>query len=219
MQTWFSEVVADILEVKWYTWVIVVALIVMAVVLLRAGRGAKWNSRHLASAAMCIAIAFVLSGIRLFRLPQGGSITAFSMLPLILFAVAFGPVQGAVAGCAYGILQLIQDPYVIHPLQLLVDYPFAFGALALGGLVNFIPVKDSFKLPLAVVLATLGRYAMAVVSGTVFFAEYAPVGQNALFYSLGYNLGYLGPDALLCLIAAFIPTVQRLTGVMKSGRG
>lgn len=218
MESWFTQAVEKILETKWYTWAVLVVLVVMGLALLRAGKAkGRWNSRTLAIAAMCVAISFVLSCIRLFRMPQGGSITVVSMLPLILFCVAFGPLQGLVAGCAYGLLQLIQDMYVIHPLQLLVDYPFAFGAMALAGFVSYLPIKDKLKLPLGVVLATIGRYIMAVISGAVFFAEYAPADQGALVYSLVYNISYLGPDALLCLVVSFLPGVQRLVSVMRTG--
>lgn len=218
MESWFTQAVEKILETKWYTWAVLVVLVVMGLALLHAGKAkGRWNSRTLAIAAMCVAISFVLSCIRLFRMPQGGSITVVSMLPLTLFCVAFGPLQGLVAGCAYGLLQLIQDMYVIHPLQLLVDYPFAFGAMALSGFVGCLPIKDSLKLPLGVVLATIGRYIMAVISGAVFFAEYAPADQGALVYSLIYNISYLGPDALLCLVVSFLPGVQRLVSVMRTG--
>lgn len=218
MESWFTQAVEKILETKWYTWAVLAVLVVMGAALLRAGSAkGRWNSRSLAIAAMCVAISFVLSCIRLFKMPQGGSITVVSMLPLTMFCVAFGPLQGLVAGCAYGLLQLIQDMYVIHPLQLLVDYPFAFGAMALSGLVIYLPIKDSLKLPLGVVLATIGRYIMAVISGAVFFAEYAPADQGALVYSLLYNISYLGPDALLCLVVSFLPGVQRLVSVMRSG--
>ncbi len=218
MESWFTQAVEKILETKWYTWAVLAVLVVMGAALLRAGSAkGRWNSRSLAIAAMCVAISFVLSCIRLFKMPQGGSITVVSMLPLTMFCVAFGPLQGLVAGCAYGLLQLIQDMYVIHPLQLLVDYPFAFGAMALSGLVIYLPIKNSLKLPLGVVLATIGRYIMAVISGAVFFAEYAPADQGALVYSLLYNISYLGPDALLCLVVSFLPGVQRLVSVMRSG--
>ena len=201
---------------KWYTVAVIVALIVLGVVLYLGARKTRWDSRRIANAAMCVAIAFVLSCIKVYKMPQGGSITAASMLPLVAFSVACGPLQGAIAGCAYGLLGLIQDPYVIHPVQMLVDYPLASGALALGGLVRFIPMKKQFKLPAAVLLGAIGRYLMAVLSGTVFFSEHAPVGQSALVYSLVYNISYLGPDALICILVAFVPGISRIVDILRS---
>ena len=155
-------------------WILLGVLLVCALGLAWIARSKqKWTPQMMANAAICMALSFVLSYIRLFKMPQGGSITPASMLPLIAFSVACGPLQGTIVGCAYGLLELIQDPYVIHPIQMLVDYPVAFGVLALGGMVCFIPMKKQFKLPVAVLLGSSARYLMAVLSGTVFFAEYA----------------------------------------------
>lgn len=212
-----SPIIKKLFEVPWYSWVVVVLLVVVGILLSASSRKAKWDSHRLAMAAMCIAIAFVLSCIRPFRMPQGGSITPASMLPLVLFMLAAGPLQGLVVGCAYGLLQLITDPYVIHPIQLLVDYPLAYGAMILGCLAMLIPVKDQWKLPLAVLLAGVGRYIMAVLSGSIFFAEYAGE-QNAWIYSLAYNISYLGPDTLVCMVVACVPGMTRLVDMIRKGR-
>ena len=209
------SMIEDLLELKWYTVAVLAALIILALVLYAGARKTRWDSRRIATAAMCIAIGYILSCIKLYKMPQGGSITPASMLPLIAFSVACGPLQGAIVGCAYGMLGQLQDPYVIHPIQMLVDYPLASAALALGGLVRFIPMKKELKLPVAVLLGAIGRYAMAVLSGTVFFAEYAPVGQSALVYSLIYNISYLGPDTVICIIIACIPGISRIVDIIR----
>lgn len=208
---------ADLLELKWYTVAVIISLTALGAVLYFGTRRTRWDSRRIANSAMCIAISFILSCIKLYRMPQGGSITAASMLPMIALVLAYGPMQGAVACCAYGLLGLIQDPYVIHPIQMLVDYPLASGALALGGLICYLPVKKQLKLPLAVLLGGVGRYAMAVLSGTVFFAEYAPVGQSALIYSLIYNISYLVPDVAICALIACLPGISRITDIIQTG--
>ena len=113
--------------------ILVVALVVVMILLMvLSGRKEKWTARDLANAAICVAMSFILSCIKLYEMPQGGSITPASLLPLVLYMVAFGPGRGLVVGFAYGLLQLLQGAYVIHPAQLLVDYPMAFGALALS---------------------------------------------------------------------------------------
>jgi thiamine transporter len=88
-------------------------------VLLRKSREVRFTTRMLVYASMSIALAFVLSYIRLARMPQGGSVTPGSMLPLMLFAYIFGPIPGIITGIAYGFLQYIQDPYLVHWAQLL----------------------------------------------------------------------------------------------------
>ena len=208
------QMFGKLLELPWYTFVIIAALIAAGIILAKSQKRVKWNSRLISTAAMCIAISFVLSCIRLYRMPQGGSITPASMLPLIMFMLACGPLKGFVVGCAFGLLDLISDPYIIHPIQMLVDYPLAFGAMILACLAARIPVKAQWKLPIAVALGFVGRYIMAVLSGTVFFAEYAG-DQNALIYSLVYNVSYLGPDMLVCMIIACIPGMTRIVDMIR----
>lgn len=214
--------IEDLFALKWYTAVLLAVLILLGILLSAGAKRTRWDSRRIANAAMCIAIAFILSCIKLYKMPQGGSITPAAMLPLIAFSLACGPVQGVLIGCAYGLLNLIQDPYVIHPVQMLVDYPLAYAALALGGLARLLPIKKELQLPAAVLFGAFGRYLMAVLSGTVFFAEYAPVGQSALVYSLVYNISYLGPDTVICILIALIPGMYRIVdllhGNLRPGR-
>lgn len=210
-----ANIFAKFADLQWYTILAVALLAAMGIALSIAAKRIRWNSRRIANAAMCIAIAFVLSLIRLFKMPQGGSITLASSLPLIAFAVACGPLEGLLVGCAYGLLDLLHDPYIIHPLQMLIDYPLAYGALALGGFAALLPIPRKWRLPAGVVLGAVGRLAMAVLSGVVFFSEYTPEGQQVLLYSLGYNVAYLGPDAALCLVIALIPGMERLTDLLR----
>ena len=196
-----------------FTALVIILLIAMAAIMVISGRKNRWTARDMANAAMCVAMSFILSYIKLFEMPQGGTITPASMLPIVLFTVAFGPARGMVVGCAYGLLQLFQGAYVIHPIQMLVDYPMAFGAIALGGIINYVKLPEAFRLPASVLLAFIGRYIMAVLSGVIFFAEYAGE-QNAIIYSLVYNISYLGPDCLVCMAVSLIPGFGRLTKVL-----
>lgn len=208
---WFQSIAANLSEIPWSSALVVIALIaVLAILSVSSKQG--WTSREIAFAAMCIAISFVLSNIRLFRMPQGGSITPASKLPLILFALACGPIKGVVLGCAYGLLNLLLDPYIIHPIQMLVDYPMASAAVALCCLANCLPTKNErVRLVIAVTLGYLGGYVMAVLSGVVFFAEYAGE-QNALIYSLSYNFSFTFGEMLICmLIVCCVPGMSRLT--------
>jgi thiamine transporter len=209
-----SPIIKNLVELPWYTWVLLALLVVTGIILGVGTKKTTWNSRRIAMGAMCIAIAFVLSCIRLFRMPQGGSITPASMLPLVLFMVACGPLQGFVVGCAYGLLQLITDPYVIHPVQMLLDYPLASGAMILCCLATLLPIGKRWQLPVAVLLAGIGNYIMAVLSGSIFFAEYAGE-QNAWIYSLTYNISYLGPNVVVCMLVACIPGMTRLVDMIR----
>ncbi len=213
-ESWAEDAFGSLVGMKWYTALILVILAVMGAMICRQKSG-SWTTKRIAYASMCIAIAFVLSCIKLFRMPQGGSVTPAAMLPMILFALACGPGQGLVVGCAFGLLQLIEDFYVIHPVQLLVDYPMAYAALALGCLALLLPEKFSrARLPLAVLLGYFGRYMMATISGAVFFAEYAGE-QNAWIYSLGYNLSYLGVEAVIAFAIAWLPGFDRILNMLR----
>ena len=211
-ETVLQQMLGNLTGMHWYTAVIVVVLLVMGIMLTRKS---QWTTRRLAYAAMCIAIAFVLSCIKLFRMPQGGSVTPAAMLPLILFCLACGPVQGLAVGCAFGLLQLIEDPYVIHPIQLLLDYPAAYGAMCVACLANLLPEKAKrFRLPLGVALGYLARLVMAVLSGVIFFAEYAG-DQNVILYSLGYNAAYLAPEMVIAVLISIIPGMSHLVDTIR----
>ncbi|MGV8154840.1 MAG: energy-coupled thiamine transporter ThiT [Alkaliphilus sp.] len=163
----------------------------------------KFTTKMLVIASMCIALSFVLSHIRLFRLPQAGSITPASMLPMFLFAVMFGPKAGIIAGIAYGFLQFIQDGYVIHEMQFFLDYPLAFGAMGLAGLYKK-------NIAIASLIGGLGRFFMHFLSGFVFFGMYAPEGMNPVIYSFIYNISTTGVDTLIVILLCFVPQIKTL---------
>ena len=93
-------------------------------------KGTSITTKQIVFSAMAVALATVISVvIKLPSLPNGGSMTLFSMLLVTLVGYWYGPVMGITAATAYGILQFITGPYVVHPLQIILDYPLAFGAL------------------------------------------------------------------------------------------
>ncbi len=98
------------------------------------GAAARLTAKQMAFCAVAIALGTVLSNLKIYHFPFGGSITLLSMLIICLPGYWFGLQAGIITGVAYGILQLIIDPYIIHPVQLLMDYLLAFGALGLSGL-------------------------------------------------------------------------------------
>ena len=120
----------------------------------------KLTVKQLAFCAMAIALGTVLSNIKLFHFPTGGSITLLSMLVICLPGYWFGLGAGITAGVAYGVLQLLIDPYVLYPMQLVVDYLLAFGALGLSGLFS----NAKFGLIKGYIAGVLGRYVFAVTT-------------------------------------------------------
>lgn len=214
MGEYLSGVFEKFSEWNGYILAAIVLLVLFAVGIYFAGRKVKWNTRMLASAAMCVALTYVLGQIRLFTMPQGGSITPGSMLPVMLFSMAYGVWPGFLAGALCGMLGLLQSAYVIHPIQMILDYLLAMAMVGLGAIVRNKRSLGAFRLPLAVLIACIGRYACSVVSGAVFFAEYAG-DMNPWVYSLSYNITYMGPETLVTMALAFIPKVAALENVIK----
>ena len=175
------------------------------------GKNRKQGTKMLVYSAMAVAVATVLSFLKIVEMPQGGSITLFSMFAITLIGYFYGPAQGILCGMAYGLIQLVTGPYVIHPAQLLIDYPLAFGMLGLAGFLN----KRPDGLLAGYVLGVFGRLIMSVLSGVIFFAEYAG-DMDPFLYSVGYNIAYLGGEALLtAVVFMVIPSVKKAVERIK----
>lgn len=164
------------------------------------------NAKQLAFCSVSIALAMVTSYLKLFDLPYGGSVTLFSMLFICLIGYWFGLRTGLMAAAAYGILQLVVDPYIISIPQMLTDYLFAFGALGLSGIFR----DQKHGLIKGYLLGIFGRFFFAFLSGMIFFGYYAAdYGMSAPVYSLVYNGSYIGAEAVLTLIVLAVPAVQK----------
>lgn len=192
--TWAQELVEKFSEISGATFVILGALVALAVVLLLACRTSKrWNAKAVAFAALSIALSYVLSCFRLYRMPQGGSVTPGSMLPIMLFSAAYGVGPGVVVGVVYGALQYLQGGWFLNVWQFLLDYLLAYGALGLAGLARKLPKR--WGLYAAIVIAAVVRALSATLAGYMFW-------DTAFWASLVYNGTYLIPDTLICIVLA-----------------
>lgn len=176
-----------------------------------AKKGGKLTVKQLAFCAMSLALGTLLSEIKIIDFPWGGSATLLSMLVICLPGYLFGLGAGLMTGVAYGVLQILIDPYILFPLQLVVDYLLAFGALGLSGL--FANSKNG--LLKGYLVGILGRYVFVVLSGWIFFAEYAWEGWAPLPYSLVYNGIYIFAEAAITFILLAIPAVRKGIGAVK----
>lgn len=149
-----------------------------------------------------IALAGALQLIKVFSLPQGGSVTLGSMIPILLFALRRGPKAGLMAGAVYGIVSLYPTPFIYHPVQFLLDYPIAFGALGLAGFLQKQPL-------IGVALGIFGRFVAHLLSGVIFFASYAPEGVSPWVYSAIYNGSYLGIELVISVAVMFLLVKRR----------
>ena len=196
----------------------IVAAVILAVLVLIAGlllskRGErkKMSAKQLAFCAVALALAMVTSMIKVFRFPFGGSVTLFSMLFICLIGYFYGPGTGILTAVAYGVLQFILGPYIYTPIQVIVDYPLAFGALGLAGLFW----KSKNGLLKGYIIGVVGRWIFSVISGWVFFGEYAWDGWAALPYSLCYNGAYIFAEAIITIILISIPPVKKAINYVK----
>lgn len=196
--------------------VILIAILGLAVFFAKKHSQAKENSKkltikQLAFCAVTIALGTVLSKIKVFDFPTGGSITLLSMLVICLPGYWFGLGAGILTGVAYGILQMLIDPYILSPMQLVIDYFLAFGALGLSGL--FSNAKNG--LLKGYTAGILGRYAFAVLSGWIFFGVYAWKGWNPIAYSLVYNAIYIFAEAIITILILLLPPVKKAMAMSK----
>lgn len=159
--------------------------------------------------ALMLALAVILQQLRLFHMPQGGSITAGAMVPLLLISYRFGPGIGMLTGFLYGMINLLQGPFILHPVQVLFDYPLPFMAMGLVGL----SPQHHF---LGAAAAFCGRFACHFLSGIVFFGSYAPAGTSVYLYSFLFNITYLLPEFLICCLILKLLPVKRLVSAMEA---
>ncbi|AEE90677.1 Proton-coupled thiamine transporter YuaJ [Tepidanaerobacter acetatoxydans Re1] len=199
----------DFAEITPITWLVLFCIFAFVVVLSTLGKHTKFNTKAIVYGGLCVAVAFILSYIRLYRWPQGGSITLASALPIFIYAYIFGPAAGLMAGTAYGLLQLVQDPYILHPFQVFLDYILAFAAWGLAGFFRN-------NISLGIIAGGLGQIFSSFLSGVIFFASFAPEGMSPIVYSIAVNGTVLGTDILICLLISMIPKVRKVIEQLKN---
>ena len=170
------------------------------------GGNFTFDSKSIALAGICVSLSFALSYIKLWDLPQGGSVTLVSFLPIMLFAYLYGAKKGLFVGFVYGLLQSLQDPYIIHPAQFLLDYPVAFAMAGFAGVLKNVNMKSpQLKFALSALIGGAMRYVAHVLSGAFAFGAYAldAGASNVFAYSLAYN-SFVFVDIALVIIAGVL---------------
>lgn len=143
-----------------------------------------------------IALAVVLSFVKIWSMPQGGTVS-LTMLPLFVLSFRRGALAGILGGIIYGAISIVFDGVIYHPMSILLDYTLAYGLLGISGFFK----KSCSGIVLGTVSGTVLRYICSLLSGAILFADYAPEGQNPWIYSLGYNAAYMLPELIICIIA------------------
>ncbi len=218
---WGTELVEKFVETPGKVWIAVGALVAIGAALVAVSRTSKrWNAKMIAMAALSIALSFVLSCVRLFKMPTHGSVTPGSMLPIMLFSACYGIGPGLLTGLAYGVLQYFQDPAFLNVWQFLFDYLLAFAALGLAGIAW---KKDEKWLYFGIPIAVLCRAVSAILAGIMWAYEYLDYGltignmefSSPILYSVVYNGVYLIPETLICMLLALL-IAKPVMKVMKT---
>ena len=188
--------------------IVIIALTLLVAFVLGRKDKSPFNSKTIAFAGITIALSFTLSYIKLWDMPTGGSVTLVSFLPIMLFAFVYGTKKGLLVGFLYGLLQAVQDPWLIHPAQFLIDYPLAFSCVCFAGVftdLNLFNRSEPLRFALSALLAGTFRYVCHVLSGVFAFGAYAiDAGATNLFtFSVVYN-SYVFVDVALVIIAGAI---------------
>lgn len=168
----------------------------------------KVQTKIMAEGILCIALSTVLYFISLFQMPQGGRVTAGSMIPILWFALRRGPRIGSLVGVVFGLVVLMLEPFVFHPVQVLLDYPIAFGVLGLAGFFRRIPL-------VGVGVGMFGRFFSHFISGIIFFASFVPEGMNPALYSAIYNGSYMLVEFIVSAVIILMLVRRRLIDIYR----
>ena len=173
-----------------------------------------FQTKILSEIIIFVALAGALSLVShsFFNLPQGGSIN-LGMVPILWLALRRGPKIGIFAGVVFGFVDFALTPSsIVHPVQLILDYPLAFACLGLAGLFrNITAAGPAF----GVLVAGTCRFLCHFASGVVFFAMYAPEGVSPLVYSAIYNASYLVPAIAVCTAVILIMQKSKILYIYK----
>lgn len=174
----------------------------------------RMSTKQLIFCAVSIALAFVTSYIKIFEMPWGGSVTLCSMLFIVMVANWYGVKTGVLVGLAYGILQFIQEPYVLSLFQVCCDYVLAFAALGVAGFFSRSP-KGLVKGYIAAVLA---RGAFHALGGYLYWMSYMPDNfpqSLRSVYPIVYNYSFLLVEALITAAVISVPAVASALNQVK----
>lgn len=170
----------------------------------------KPDIKKLTMSAVMIALSTVLSLVTVMKMPLGGSVTLFSMLPVCMLSIMYGCRWGIVCAFIYSLGQLALDiagvaGWGLTPVAfagcVVFDYLAAFTVLGLAGMFRAKGVPGYIA---GIALAVALRMVSHIISGVIFFSSWAPEGWNPFVYSLAYNGAYMVPEFIFTFAGAII---------------
>lgn len=183
--------------------------------------------------AMIIAMAMILSMIKIYKLPWGGSVTLLSMLPISLYSIKYGIRKGLEISFIFSVLQFFQGisdglfAWGLTPVMLasciFLDYLLAYTVIGLSGIFRN---KGAFGWISGTVMAIILRFICHFISGAVIFKSFGKLWNgfstdSTLLYSFLYNGAYMLPELLFTCAGAYaffrVPVIKKLiTGSKKT---
>lgn len=180
-----------------------IGLIILILALIRFKK-IKLDTRIMARIGIALALATILHFIKILDLPNGaGSINLGSMVPILIIAFTYGPEIGMLTGFLFGIIYLIISPYILHPIQVLFDYPLPFMAVGLAGYFKNQKLLGTF-------IGMFIRFIFHFISGILFFGEFAPEGWSPMIYSLVVNGSVIAGNLIVILVIISLLPINKI---------
>ncbi|MBR6703292.1 MAG: energy-coupled thiamine transporter ThiT [Clostridia bacterium] len=214
--------------VKWISIIGVVLVLAVIALIGFLKNGKKWDAKKIAFAGICVSMSFTLAVIKFSPVQYGGSVTVASFVPILIFAYVYGVADGLLVGLIHGLLNFIEDPYILTPATFLFDYLLAFMSVGLMGFFGKISRKEKGCLPIVLGAVTVfsARFISHLLSGMIFFMQDSVwvslpswAMSNAFVYSFIYQCIYVPLDALIAIavLIALCKTgvLDKLTAIMR----
>ena len=205
----------------------VAVVLLLAVIAVLCVQGKKrYDAKRIALAGITLGLSFALSFVKVSPVTSGGSVTLASMVPLLIYAYFYGVRDGLLVGVCFGLLNFISGPWILTPLTFLLDYPLAYGSIALMGLGKKIAQNPVAQVAIGVLLVYALRFLFHFLSGAIYFMENSIwvefpdwALQGPFIYSFIYQCLYLPLDMIISLTVLLVlsktRTLERLQAFMK----
>ena len=175
-------------------------------------RKVKFNIRLIFLISIFASISYILSMFKFISMPQGGSITLFSMLPVMLMSFLYGRGAGLTLGLLFGFLKILDGVVFVNPMQFILDYMIANMCL---GFSNIFGMKTKINIFFGCLFGGFLSLIFNIISGVLFFGEFAHEGMNVWIYSTVYNFSSIGIEVLITSVFMCFFPIQKFLDKKK----
>lgn len=211
-------------------WVSVAGIFVLFIVIaLLCIRGDKhYDAKRLAFAGISLGLSFVLSFIKVEPVLYGGSVTAASFVPILIYTYVYGVTDGLLIGLIFGLFNFATSPYILTPMTFVLDYLLAFASIGAMGFAKKFTKKTTFNVVLGTIAVYVVRFIFHLISGFIYFSMDsiwvelpAWALSNAFIYSFIYQCIYIPADCAIAAVVMYVlakaKVIDQLAALMKPG--